>query len=139
MRLRRVTADVAPPTSPSWLDHLNPLLHRRSFLQTVGVGLGAGAASLLLPHPLIREVRAQEASAPAPTPPEVTWVKTICNNCAVGCGFLAGVQDGVWTRQDPWFEHPVNLGSLCSKGAAARGKVISEKRLRYPMKLVHGH
>ena len=39
---------------------------------------------------------------------------------------------------EPWFEHPINQGSLCSKGAAARSAVISEKRLRYPMKLEGG-
>ena len=70
--------------------------------------------------------------------PQLEQVKTICGNCAVGCGFVGEVQDGVWVSQEPWFEHPINLGSLCSKGAAAREHVISEKRLRYPMKRVNG-
>ena len=70
--------------------------------------------------------------------PQLEQVKTICGNCAVGCGFVGEVQDGVWVSQEPWFEHPINLGSLCSKGAAAREHVISEKRLRDPMKRVNG-
>jgi formate dehydrogenase major subunit len=40
--------------------------------------------------------------------------------------------------QEPWFEHPINQGSLCSKGAGAREHVVNEKRLKYPMKLEGG-
>lgn len=39
MKLRRVKGDITSPPSPPWLEKVNPLLHRRSFLQTVGVGL----------------------------------------------------------------------------------------------------
>jgi formate dehydrogenase major subunit len=68
----------------------------------------------------------------------VRQAKTICTKCAVGCGFIAEVQNGVWVSQEPWFEHPINQGSLCSKGAGARSTVTSDKRLRYPMKLEGG-
>lgn len=130
MTLRRIRGSEPPRTS--WVDKLNPLMDRRKFLKSAGVGLGVGVAGSLIPNPIFREASA------AVEPPKYKEIKTICNNCAVGCGFIAEVQDGVWISQEPWFEHPVNLGSLCSKGAAARSKVISEKRLRYPMKLVNG-
>ncbi|MGH7474545.1 MAG: molybdopterin-dependent oxidoreductase, partial [Candidatus Methylomirabilales bacterium] len=107
-------------------------MDRRGFLKTAGVGVGVGVAGSFMPNPIFRDASA------AAKPPEYKQIKTICNNCAVGCGFIAEVQDGVWVSQEPWFDHPVNLGSLCSKGAAARSKVISEKRLRHPMKLVDG-
>jgi formate dehydrogenase major subunit len=51
---------------------------------------------------------------------------------------VAEVKNDVWVAQEPWFEHPINQGSLCSKGAAAREHVITEKRLRYPMKIEGG-
>lgn len=132
MKLKRVNGSEGLQPSPSWLERLNPLVDRRQFLQTAGLGIGVGVAISLIPSSLVRETEA------AVEPPKVEWIKTICNKCAVGCGFLAGVQNGIWVRQDPWFEHPVNLGSLCSKGAAAREDVTSEKRLRYPMKLRGG-
>jgi len=130
MTLRRVRSSETP--RPSWVDKVNPLMDRRKFLKSAGIGLGVGVAGSLVPSPIFREASAKVE------PPKLTQIKTICNNCAVGCGFIAEVQNDVWVSQEPWFEHPVNLGSLCSKGAAARMKVMSEKRLRYPMKLKGG-
>jgi formate dehydrogenase major subunit len=130
MTLRRVRESETLRTSP--VETLNPLMDRRKFLKSAGVGLGVGVASSLVPNPIFRE------AAAAVEPPKLEQYKTICTNCAVGCGLIGEVQNGVWVSQEPWFEHPINQGSLCSKGAAARSKVVSEKRLRYPMKLAGG-
>ncbi len=45
-------------------------------------------------------------------------VPTICPYCGVGCGIIVHVRDGkvINTEGDP--NHPVNRGSLCSKGSA---------------------
>ena len=112
---------------------LDLAVDRRSFLKAAGIG-GAGVAALLAPS-IAREAEAQ--GAPVKTA-KLDENKTICTKCAVGCGLIGEVQNGVWVSQEPWFEHPINQGSLCSKGAAARYTVISEKRLRYPMKLEGG-
>jgi formate dehydrogenase major subunit len=130
MTLRRVRESETLRTSP--VETLNPLMDRRKFLKSAGVGLGVGVASSLVPNPIFRE------AAAAVEPPKLEQYKTICTNCAVGCGLIGEVQNGVWVSQEPWFEHPINQGSLCAKGAAARSKVVSEKRLRYPMKLAGG-
>jgi formate dehydrogenase major subunit len=134
MKLRRVNGSTTLQSSPSWLEGLTPNLDRRAFLKAAGVG-GVGLAAVMAP-PLAREIEAQERGAPQP--PKLEQFKTICTKCAVGCGLIGEVQNGVWVSQEPWFEHPINQGSLCSKGAAARSAVISEKRLRYPMKLEAG-
>jgi len=109
------------------------LLDRRDFLKATGVG-GLSIAAAFAP-PLAREVEAQDRQ---PQAPKLEEYKTICTKCAVGCGLIGEVQNGVWVSQEPWFEHPINQGSLCSKGAAARATAISDKRLRYPMKLEGG-
>lgn len=46
----------------------------------------------------------------------VTWHRTPCRMCGVGCGLLVGVQRGraVAVRGDP--ESPVSRGSACAKG-----------------------
>jgi formate dehydrogenase major subunit len=64
--------------------------------------------------------------------------RTVCSACAVGCGLYAEVQNGVWTGQEPAFDHPFNAGGHCAKGAALREHGHGEKRLKYPMKLVDG-
>src|SRR3990172_11905704 len=130
MTLRRVRESETLRTSQ--VETLNPLMDRRKFLKSAGVGLGVGVASSLVPNPIFREATA------AVEPPKLEQYKTICTNCAVGCGLIGEVKDGVWVSQEPWFEHPINQGSLCSKGAAVRDHVVSEKRLRYPMKLEGG-
>jgi formate dehydrogenase major subunit len=65
-------------------------------------------------------------------------VRTICTYCAVGCGIEAEVQNGVWVRQEVAEDHPVTRGAHCCKGAGAIDMVISEKRLKNPMKRVNG-
>jgi formate dehydrogenase major subunit len=113
---------------------VNPVIDRRAFLKAASVG-GLGVAAAMAPS-LVREVEAQEKGQPQA--PKLEQHKTICTKCAVGCGLIGEVQNGVWVSQEPWFEHPINQGSLCSKGAAARSAAVSEKRLRYPMKLEGG-
>ena len=56
----------------------------------------------------------------------------------MGCATDAVVQNGVWVRQNPVFESPINLGAHCAKGAALREHGHGEYRLKYPMKLVDG-
>jgi len=48
------------------------------------------------------------------------------------------VENGVWVRQEPVFDSPINLGAHCAKGAAVRENGHGEYRLKYPMKLVDG-
>lgn len=115
---------------------LNPSMDRRRFLGTAGLGLGAGLAALSTPS-MVREAKASPEARPK-AGVKTEQYKTICGNCAVGCGIIGEVQNGVWVGQEPWYEHPINRGSLCSKGAGAREHVVNDKRLRYPMKLEGG-
>jgi anaerobic selenocysteine-containing dehydrogenase len=66
--------------------------------------------------------------------------RTICTHCSVGCSIDAVVQNGVWIRQEPVFDSPLNLGAHCAKGASIRehGIAHDSHRLKYPMKLSGG-
>ncbi|PKM83873.1 MAG: formate dehydrogenase, partial [Firmicutes bacterium HGW-Firmicutes-13] len=45
-------------------------------------------------------------------------VTTICPFCGVGCGILCFVEDGKLVGTEGDGDHPINEGSLCSKGSA---------------------
>ncbi len=62
----------------------------------------------------------------------------MCTHCSVGCTVIAEVSNGVWVGQEPGWDSPINRGSHCAKGAATRELVHSDRRLRYPMKMVNG-
>lgn len=59
-------------------------------------------------------------------------VHTTCPYCGVGCGLVAAQDvDGEWRIEgDP--KHPVNMGRLCSKGAALGETLSLEGRLLHP-------
>jgi formate dehydrogenase major subunit len=108
---------------------------RRSFLLRSGVAAGGLAALGTLP---LIAVRKAEAGPPPPPGAAVTVRKNICTHCSVGCTVIAHVANGVWIGQEPAWDSPINRGSHCAKGAAVRDDVSSERRLRYPVKLVAG-
>jgi formate dehydrogenase major subunit len=58
--------------------------------------------------------------------------RTICPYCSVGCGIIAHSKDGkvVNTEGDP--DHPINEGTLCSKGASLFQVINNPLRLTKP-------
>ena len=113
-----------------------PTMDRRAFLRRSGLGVGAGLAASQL---TLVQKTAHAADAPAAGGEKKTVVKrTVCGHCSVGCAVDAVVENGVWVRQEPVFDSPINLGAHCAKGAALREHGHGEYRLRTPMKLVGG-
>ncbi len=114
-----------------------PTMDRRSFLKRSGIGIGAGVAVTQLG--LIQKARAAEdGKAPGAAGNKIEVRRTVCTHCSVGCASDAIVENGVWVRQEPVFDSPINLGAHCAKGAALREHGHGEHRLKYPMKLVNG-
>ncbi len=109
-------------------------LSRRSFLTYSGAIAGGVAAGTMLAPPMVRRAEAKTTAAGGKT--EIK--RTICTHCSVGCGIYAEVENGVWTGQEPAFDHPFNRGSHCAKGASVREHGHGERRLKYPMKLAGG-
>ncbi len=100
-------------------------LSRRTFIKisgatTAGVVLGGLGMSLLKPQATYAQ------------PFKIKYAKettTICPYCGVGCGIIVAAKEGkvVNTEGDP--DHPINQGSLCSKGAALAQIASSPARL----------
>src|SRR5438105_5398009 len=128
MLLKRLTRRAPAPTLPRTLD-------RREFLKRSGIAAGGAGLAATLPFNLIERA---EGETPAAAVGKAELKHTICPHCAVGCSIDATVENGVWTRQEPVFDSPINLGAHCAKGAAAREHGRGEFRLKTPMKLVNG-
>jgi formate dehydrogenase major subunit len=129
MRLTKKSNQPAAATKATGLG-----LSRRRFLKNSGVAAGGVAAVGMMSPGMMKQAEAATASAGAPTDVK----RTICSHCSVGCGVYAEVQNGVWTGQEPAFDHPFNAGGHCAKGAALREHGHGDRRLKYPMKLVDG-
>ena len=112
-----------------------PMMDRRTFLKRSGVGVGVGLAASQLT--LVQKAKASNV-AKGDGKGTIEVKRTICSHCSVGCAIDAVVENGVWTRQEPVFDSPINLGAHCAKGAALREHGHGEFRLKYPMKLVNG-
>ena len=113
-----------------------PTMDRRAFLRRSGLGVGAGiAASELL---LVKKAAAADPPKAANGNGKIEVKRTVCGHCSVGCAIDAVVENGVWVRQEPVFDSPLNLGAHCAKGASVREHGHGDFRLKYPMKLVDG-
>src|SRR5439155_13237159 len=144
MLLTRKSTDAGGTASPSSLvsslsrgvSRAIPTMDRRAFLRRSGLGVGAGLAATQLTLVQKKAQAADPAAAEGGRKVEVK--RTVCGHCSVGCAVDAVVENGVWVRQEPVFDSPLNLGAHCAKGAALREHGHGEYRLRSPMKLVDG-
>ena len=116
---------------------LGKTIDRRTFLKRSGLTIGAGAIASQLPYSMVGKAQAEDAAKKATNK---VVKRSVCTHCSVGCAIDATVENGVWTRQDPVFDSPLNLGAHCAKGASVRehGITHDSRRLRYPMKLEGG-
>jgi formate dehydrogenase major subunit len=135
MLIRRAQRQAHRGTLAAALQAQSGGLDRRTFLRRSGLVAGALAGLGALPLATVRKAQ----SGPPPLPgAEVVVRKSICTHCSVGCTVTAEVSNGVWIGQEPSWESPLNRGSHCSKGASVRELVHSDRRLKYPLKLVNG-
>ncbi len=113
-----------------------PTMDRRAFLRRSGLGVGVGLAASQLT--LVKKAEAASGKSSIDGTGKIEVKRTVCTHCSVGCATDAIVENGVWVRQEPVFDSPINLGAHCAKGASLREHGHGEYRLRYPMKLVNG-
>src|SRR5205814_5582678 len=137
MLLTRKSASAAaePRLARGLQAGLAKAMDRRTFLKRSGVSVGAGAVAAQLPYSMIGTAEAKNEAAGS-----VEIKRTVCTHCSVGCAIDAVVENGVWSRQEPVFDSPLNLGAHCAKGASVREHGMHENsmRLKTPVKLVNG-
>ncbi len=129
MLKRKTNSAPGTPRRASLLSSISGgRIDRRAFLRGSGVAVG-GLAALGAVGGTVTRAEAGTAVKKA-----VKSVKSVCTHCSVGCTVIAETENGVWTRQEPGFDSPFNLGAHCAKGAAVRDHAIGARRLKYPMK-----
>ena len=143
MMLTRTAQSTAVPQSrlaKGLSGVLAKTMDRRGFLKRSGVTLGAGAASITAASQLPFMMIGTADAANAQEAGKIEVKRTVCTHCSVGCAIDAVVQNGVWIRQEPVFDSPINLGAHCAKGASIRehGITHDSHRLKYPMILEGG-
>ena len=98
---------------------------RRTFIKGLGSGITAvGLSGVVL-------TRQGWAGVVAPAKTKDSQVTTsICPFCGVGCGLIAHTKGGKLINVEGDPDHPINQGSLCSKGQAVFEVVTSPRRLK---------
>jgi formate dehydrogenase major subunit len=99
---------------------------RRRFLATLGTA-GAAAGAGLDP------TSAEAAVIPPPKTAGARETTTVCPFCGVGCGQVVSVKNGRVLSVEGDKHHPINEGTLCSKGAAASQVINNPLRLKKPL------
>ncbi|MDH5368805.1 MAG: formate dehydrogenase subunit alpha [Gammaproteobacteria bacterium] len=110
-------------------------IDRRTFLRRSGLAAGGTVLGTVMSPTMMKKAHATTKSSGGG---KAETIRSVCTHCSVGCGIYAEVENGVWTGQEPAFDHPFNLGAHCAKGASVREHGHGERRLKYPTKLVNG-
>ena len=108
-----------------------PSLKRRSFLKTSALAAGVslldacgGEEIQYLVQPLERpEARAGES----------LWKRSVCGQCAAGCGTVVRLVDGDAKKVEGLRHHPVNHGGLCALGQASLQGYYNPDRVTRPL------
>lgn len=85
---------------------------RRDFFKLTGATAAAAA---------LTAVGVRKVAASTGEPLRIKYTKeyhTICTFCGVGCGIICNVRDGVIVNAEGDPDHPINEGTLCSKGSS---------------------
>ncbi len=109
-------------------------MNRRQFFKVCSAGLGGSSIALMgfSPNAALAEVRTFKLA-------RATETRNICPYCSVSCGVLI-YSTGDKSKNTPGEiihiegdpDNPVNLGTLCPKGAGLRDMVQSANRLKWP-------
>jgi molybdopterin-containing oxidoreductase family iron-sulfur binding subunit len=108
-----------------------PTITRRGFLGTASAILGTGALASCknqLPRYLVPYAIPPDDSIPG----VARYYRTVCRECAVGCGATARVREGHAVKLDGNPVDPVSHGALCPRGQAAIEGLYSPERVGTP-------
>ncbi len=106
----------------------NKELQRREFLKKMATMAAMATAASLFPGIVFADEQEKQE-----VPEGVSWKKSPCRFCGVGCGLLIGIKEGkaVAVKGDP--KSPVNKGLCCVKGYHSVMTLYGKDRLTKPL------
>ena len=107
-------------------------LQRRDFLKIIGsatVATALPACTPKKPASLIPYIIPHEEIIPGKS----VWYASTCRECPAGCGIHVRVRDGRGVKVEGNPVHPVNQGTLCSRGQASLQGMYDPDRIQSPM------
>jgi molybdopterin-containing oxidoreductase family iron-sulfur binding subunit len=105
-------------------------MNRRVFLKVIGAA-GAAVAGCK-PHQVPEKLIPYLVPPEQIPPGQPTLYRTICRECANGCGVTAAVRDGRVVKLEGNPEDPIGRGALCARGQAALQGLYAPDRFRGP-------
>src|SRR5512140_283718 len=105
------------------------VLNRREFLGFIGAAGAAAGCARTEPERLIPYLVAPENIVPG-TP---LFYRTVCRECAAGCGVTARTREGRAIKLEGNPDDPIGGGALCARGQAAVQRLYAPDRLRGPL------
>lgn len=108
------------------MEKQTPSVTRRQFLRLSAGAMGSVAAAEAAG--LGFSTRVMAVSGGAKLIKEGREVATVCPYCAVGCGQIVTVKDNKIVDIQGNYDSPVNVGTLCPKGAASYQLAVNPNR-----------
>ncbi len=106
-------------------------LQRRTFLKVLGAcGVEAGCSPAHAPAKLYAALTPEPNVVPG-TP---IFYRTVCRECAAGCGVTARTREGRVVKLEGNPEDPIGGGALCARGQASLQRLYAPDRIRGPMR-----
>jgi molybdopterin-containing oxidoreductase family iron-sulfur binding subunit len=103
---------------------------RRFFLRIVGAtGIAAGCSPAHAPEKLIPLLVPPQNMVPG----KALFYRTVCRECAAGCGVTARSREGRVVKLEGNPDDPISRGALCARGQAALQRLYAPDRFRGPM------
>ncbi len=109
-------------------------INRRDFLKRSALAAAAAAIGVdSIFGSTIKTMSTTGEAGATQTKGAVTWHKSVCRLCGVGCGVMLGVKDGKPFGIKGDSENTINKGLLCVKGFYLHKMITAKNRLLYPM------
>src|SRR5574341_2372612 len=103
---------------------------RRDFLK----GVGAGAAGFAAAEGTVKEFSSFFPREGPWTPGVEQFVPSVCAQCPGACGIIVRIVDGKAVKIEGNDLHPINRGTLCSKGQAGLQALYDPDRTKTPLR-----